>query len=737
MSYTDSLNHLASLVGIEDGWWDFFGTWRVVPEETKKAFLTAMGFTVETEEQVGRAIADHEARPWKRWLEPVMVIRDWDQGRAIDITLPAERDNDVLFWQVEEEMGAVHDGRFTVRDLEWGEERWIEGQCYHRRRFRLPGLPPPGYHRFRLRADDGRAAAMTLIVAPSHAFSPDCIQDGRKVWGVATQVYSLRRPDDWGLGDYGALRDLCSRLGGLGASTVGVNPLHALFANRPDRFSPYAPSSRQLVNVLYLDIEAIPDFADCDEARSMVAESGFQAALAKLRGRSLIDYPAVAACKRPALEALYRWFRAHHLSGSGGAVSDRGRAFRRYQEQSGRDAELFAIFEAVQEHFMTRDANLGYWRHWPVEYRDPKSPAVTEFAINNRARVEFFWYLQWLADEQLAAVQETCCHAGMGIGLYRDLGVGIADDGAEAWIEQDLLAQGVTVGAPPDPLNLKGQDWGLAPYNPLALREAAYRPFIAMLSANMSHAGALRLDHAMSLQRLYWVPRGLPADQGAYVRLPVDDLFGLVALESRRRRCMVIGEDLGTVPEGFRERMGGSNVYGYRLMVFEKHGDGGFKRPWEIQEHALVALVTHDFPSFVGWWDGIDVEARTRLNLYPRPDMAGQERSGRAEERRRIKEAFQQEGLLPEDFPIHSGLNEEQAEQLVRAAHEYINRAPSKLMMVQLEDVLGLVLQMNLPGTVDQHPNWRVRLPFDNATIAGDRRLAALADSLRGSRSPG
>lgn len=726
MSETNDLNRLSALAGIEDGWWDFFGTYRVVSEETKRAFLTAMGFAVDSPRDLAASLAEFETRPWRRWVEPVTVSSGRDGGVRVALTLPPGRENDPLEWAMTEEAGGVHRGVVRPADLPVIDERWIDGLPVRRRAFQLLGVPPPGYHRLRFVAGDGGSAETAVIVVPQQAYAPAGLIDGERIWGVAAQTYSLRGARDWGLGDYSTLRDFAAMAGRLGAGAVGVNPLHALFANRPERFSPYAPSSRVLTNVAYLDVEAIPDFAECDEARRLASAQAGR--IAALRERELIDYPGVWAVKRPVLEALYASFRTRHLAG------ERGGRFRQFQQQGGRTAELYAIFEALQETFLARDPHFGYWRHWPEDYRDPANPAVAGFAVANRERVEFFWYLQWQADLQLSAVKQACDDAAMPVGLYRDLGVGIADDGAEAWAQQGLLALGVTIGAPPDPLNLKGQDWGLAPFNPVSLGEAAYRPFRDVLAANMRHAGAMRLDHAMSLQRLYWVPAGAAADQGAYVQYPVADMFGLVALESRRNRCLVIGEDLGTVPDGFRERMFDTNIFAYRVLYFERRDDGIFRGPSEYSERALVTVGTHDMASLGGWWSCLDLDERERLTLYPRDGMVQEERHARAEARRRLVEALQGEDLLPPGFPTGGELTAAQMDRLSLAAHLFIARTPSRIMMVQLEDVLGLTLQMNLPGTTDQHPNWRRRLPGDVDSLVRDPRLVDMALRLLDSR---
>ena len=727
MNEIDHLDRLAALAGIEDGWWDFFGTWRVVPAETKRAFLAAMGLAAGDAGQVADSLRGLEERPWRRRLEPVVVWSERSGHVRIPLVVRQDQEYASLAWTLREEIGVVHHGEVRPFDLPVTDQRELDGVTVRRHQLTLPGMLPVGIHDFRL--DSGEAC--TVIVAPARAWVPPEIERGGRLWGLATQLYALRGEHDWGLGHYGALAELGRLAGPTGAAAIGVNPLHALFTNRPERYSPYSPSSRVGVTVSCLDIEALADFADSGEARGLVAAPGFQARLAELRNGPLVDYVGFWGLARPVLEACWDNFRRRHL---GPPESERGQAFRRFQADGGRAARRFAVFEALQERALA-DGGSGWWREWPAAWQAPDSPAVAAFARDNSARVEFFWWLQWQADQQLAAAQAACRQAGMPIGLYRDLGVGIADDGADAWGGQELLALGVTIGAPPDPLQLKGQDWGLAPFNPIALKEAAYRPFLEVLTANMRHAGAMRLDHAMSLQRLYWVPRGMAPDQGAYVRYPAEDLFALVAFASRRQRCMVIGEDLGTVPEGFRERMADTGLLAYRLLVFERGEGGTFKPPSAYTAQAATQVGTHDLPSLYGWWQGLDAELRSSLDLYPRPGMEGDDRADRERARPLLVAALAAEGLLPADFPTTAILAEADVRLLATAIHLFLARSPAALLLVQPEDVLGLVSEMNVPGTTDQHPNWRLRLPVTVARLMGDPRMRALAERLTAERA--
>jgi 4-alpha-glucanotransferase len=478
------------------------------------------------------------------------------------------------------------------------------------------------------------------------------------------------------------------------------------------------------LSIAYIDVEAIPEYAVCEPARRIVESEEFKAKLVALRKEKRVDYPAVLALKMPVLEVLHEYFHHNYL---GRRPNARGEAFHHFQDEGGLALEYFATFCALQEHFIAESPHLAYWRHWPEAYRNPHSGEVARFARQHHRRIEFFQYLQWVADGQLADVTVHCSARNMAVGLYRDLAVGAPDDSAEIWSNQELIASGVGIGAPPDPLNHKGQDWGLTPFNPVTLRAAAYRPLVEILRANMHHAGAMRLDHAMALLRLYWVPQGAAADQGAYVRYPVDEMFGLVALESIRNKCAIIGEDLGTVPDGFRERMREAEFFAYRLLIFARRHDGEFQSPHEYEGHALVAVGTHDMPPLLGFWEGGDLIHRERLNLYPRPEMVEEERNSREVDRGRLVRALTAEGLLPGDFPIGPHLNSHQEEELLAAAHRFLARTPCQLMMVQLEDLVGQKSQMNLPGTVDEHANWQIRYPYVVEKLASLTRFSDIA----------
>lgn len=714
----DELDRLAERAGIEPGWWDFFGNWRVVPPDTKRVFLRAMGFEVDRADGIAEALRDLESQPWRRALPFVHVARLTGSPAGLPVVVADEAPTR-LSWTLVREDGERRTGEVAADDLEVLEAVVIDGQRRRRLVLPLPGDLPTGYHRLTL---DGRDETASLIVAPHRAYWPPAIEAGGKVWGVTTQLYALRRAQDWGSGDYTALAELARLLAKKGGGAIGINPLHARFPAQPARISPYAPSSRLFLDILSIDPEAAPEF---DAVKAEAAK--LKPKLAELRSLDLIDPLGHSAAKMAIFEGLFAAFESRHL---GPNPTPRGKAFRKFVHQGGQALARFTLFQALHERFLAESPHLGYWRQWPPPFRKPDGPAVRQFARDRAARLDFFQYLQFLADEQLGAAAKRCRASGMAVGIYRDLAVAIADDGADAWANQDVLASGVGVGAPPDPLNLKGQDWGLAPFNPQALPVKGYAPFAEAVAANMRHAGAMRLDHAMQLVRLYWVPQGHDADQGAYVRMPGADLFSILALESQRNRCLVVGEDLGTVPDGFRETLRDTGIFAYRLLVFERDGQGAFKPPGDYTDAALVSVGTHDLPPLLGWWQGTDLDERERLGLYPRPEMAGEERHARAEARRRLVEALVGAGVLDPLFPTEGTLTVAQAGRLVLAAHRYLSATPCRLHMVQLEDIAKLARQMNLPGTVDQHPNWRRRHPQAIDQLLDDDLMGVVANLL-------
>jgi 4-alpha-glucanotransferase len=576
---------------------------------------------------------------------------------------------------------------------------------------------PWGYHH--LEIEPGSATTI-LVVSPGRCWLPPTVAEGRRLWGIAAQLYLLRSATDWGIGDFGDLRSLVELAAAQGADVIGLNPLHAMFTDNPEHASPYSPSSRLLLNILNIDVMAITELLHCSDTRELIVSERFRADLEACRAGRMVDYAKVTDLKLTVLERLFDHCRT-------ATDQTRWQAFKAFRREQGDVLERNCLFLALREHFAGRDPAQADWHAWPEEYRDPASPAVSAFAEENRQRLDFLLWLQWVADQQLGAAAAAAAARGMVIGLYRDLAVGADRAGAETWADAAAVVSGAQVGAPPDIYNPAGQDWGLPPFHPHALREEGYRSFIDLIRANMRHAGGLRIDHVMGLQHLYWVPQGQKPSAGAYVRYPMEDMVGILALESHRQHCLVVGEDLGTVPEGFRERMAEANILSYRVLFFEQDGATGDFLPPDAYPHLALAVVgSHDLPTLRGWWEGRDIDLKARLGLYPEPEEAGRQREARERDRTALLRALRCEHLLPEGEP--------DIRALVRAAHAFLARSPSLLAMAQIDDLTDEADPVNVPSTSDEHPNWRRRLSLTLEELASRPRFVDIAEIFRAER---
>ena len=729
------LERLAQACGIEGRYHDIWGQEQVVSPETQLAILSAMGFNVAAASEAEAALAAFQSAGWKRVLEPVQVVGEGSRP-TVSVTLPERAVDTAWHWQVRQETGSEHNGGFLPRDLEVQERRILNGEALIRLRFEITFSLPTGYHDFWAWPEDADPAdpdSLRLIVTPKECYTPPGLAGEGRTWGPAVQLYAIRSRRNWGIGDLTDLKGLVEFCAGAGAGILGINPLNVLFPRNPQQISPYSPSSRLFYAPWYLDIEAIPDFTECVEARDLVFSPAFQARLSQLRMEDFVNYREISAVKQRVFELLWHSFREQHLA----RETERGRAFRGFQLTHGETLRRYGVFEALQEHFRSEDPSIWGWPVWPAPYRDPASAEVRAFAEARSERVEFFQYLVWQGVNQLAAVGRRSMECGLAVGLYQDLPVGVNEAGFDTWANPGLYALGARAGAPPDDFNPLGQDWGLPPYIPQRLKEARYQPFIELLRCAMNQSGALRIDHVSGLMRLFWVPPGHQPRDGAYVRYPFQDLLGILALESRRNRCLVVGEDLGTVPDQVRAALRERGVYSYKLYYFEKDAAGNFRPPQDYSVQSLAAVTTHDLPTLAGFWRARDIEIRTALGLFPDGNLRQQQIVGRAQDRARLLLALEREGLLPKGVGVHPVAVPEMTPELVHGVYRYLARTRSKLLMVQLEDLLGQVDQVNLPGTVDEHPNWRRKLPVGLENIREHETMRKIGDALRRERWAG
>lgn len=716
----DALQRLAEQAGIAPGYHDIWGRWHSPSEAQLRELLSAMALLSGPDADPEGALAALQARDWAQGLPPVVVARE---GPArVRVVLPRAALEQPLRWHLALEQGETETGEFEPAQAPRLDEREEQVAVV----LELPAELPLGYHRLRVGEHE-----TLLIQAPAACYQPEALRADGRLWGPALQLYTVRSERNWGIGDFTDLKHLAEQWGEQGASVIGLNPLHALFLHNPAHASPYSPSSRRFLNVLYLDVEAVPDLAESEAATELLRGADFQLRLKRLREADKVDYPGVAAAKLAVLERLYASFRARHLQ----AETPRAREFRDFQRRQGEPLRQYAVFEALYAHFRAQDPDAWSWLAWPEPYRDPASAEVARFTAEQLEAVEFYEYLQWQAERQLAGVAAHLARQGLEIGLYLDLAVSVDRGGVDGWRNQGIYALGANVGAPPDDFAREGQDWGLPPFEPRRLRESGYGAFIGALRENMRRAGALRIDHVMGLMRLYWVPHGRSAADGAYVHYPLDELLAIVALESHRNQCLVIGEDLGTVPGEVREAMDREGILSYRVLIFEKGEGGQFKPPGELPREALGSVSTHDLPTLAGYWAGHDVLLRAELGLYDDDNVRSQQVVERAQDRSRLLLALEREGLLPEGATVDSQSVPELTPELARALHRYLARSPAKLMMVQPEDVLGMIEQVNLPGSPEAlHPNWRRKLDLPLESWPQDARFLQLAAALREER---
>jgi 4-alpha-glucanotransferase len=545
----------------------------------------------------------------------------------------------------------------------------------------------------------GKEPRRAQVVEQERSFIPDWLAEGR-AWGANCQLYALRSKRNLGIGDFEDLACLAEILAQAGADFIGVNPLHALFLSAPERCSPYSPSSRRFLNPLYLAIDRIPWAAAA--LRDVPGETA-----ARLRALRQVDYVGVARLKREILYCAFLEFWATEIEQRSYAAQ----SYLNWRAKSGVALERFALFEALSG-AMVASGGLSGWVHWPADLRSPSSASVQRFATEHASNVDFHAWLQWLTAVQLESVQRRA-RARMRIGLYLDLAVGDAPDGATTWVDPELVVPTVSIGAPPDYFNERGQNWGLAPMSPRRLEQRALAPFAEMLVSLMHAAGAIRIDHVMSLRRLFWIPDGCEPRDGAYVRYPVSDMLACLVRLSQGARTLIIGEDLGTVPPGFRELMSAAGVHGYRIFYFTRGLGNRFSAPATYPRNALACVSTHDLPTLRGWWLGRDIALRVETGTSS-SQAVERFRADRARDRRMMVEALLEAGLLA--YKLASNLRGDQIlptqlpQELVNAVHVFIARTPCRLVSVQLEDLAGELDQVNLPGTEAEYPNWRRKL---------------------------
>lgn len=674
------LHHLARRAGLAVEWIDANGKAQTVSDANLRNLLGALGHPADSPEHIASSLAALEEAEDEQHLPPLLTA---DLDEPLDLSR----------WFAA--------GHLCHAALEDGSEKALRLDA----RGALPGGLPIGYHRLTI---DGQV--FTLAVAPARCFSLDDLQGELppRRWGIAAQLYSLRRPGDGGFGDCLALEALARSAAERGADALAISPMHAMFANNSHTYSPYSPSSRLFFNSLYASPEIL-----LGERAVRVARESLEQPFEELEQLPLIDWPLAASAKQKLLRALYRDFsRGEHPLRED---------FDSFREAGGQALEDHCRYEALLDAAAVKGSSQD-WRNWWDGWRDPHSAEVAHFADHYPAAIEYYAFCQWLVARGLERVQQAARSQGMAVGIIADLAVGADGAGSQAWSRQDELLADVHVGAPPDILNRAGQNWGISAFSPLGLRRNGYRAFIEMLRANLAHAGGLRIDHVMGLYRLWLIPAGAKAPDGAYLHYPLDDLLRLLALESVRHRAIILGEDLGTVPDGLRETLAARGILGMRVLLFEQDPPGRFKPILDWPDNALATTSTHDLPPLAGWLETRDIEWNQRLELID----ALTERHWRETRQTEINGLRQ---LLEHNY--HGALQEDSS--VIDASVRLLGHTRAPLVLLPLEDLLGIDEQPNLPGTVDGHPNWRRRFALPARDLLDDvdaaRRLELLAQA--------
>ncbi len=571
---------------------------------------------------------------------------------------------------------------------------------------------------------DRELAQSHLIVCPNRAYLPENLARGGRTAGFNVALYGLRSDRNWGCGDF---TDLCGLIdwacNNVGFSFIGLNPLHALHNRVPYNTSPYLPLSMFYKNLIYIDVESVPEFRTSSCAQRLVASAPIQERIRRLRESEFVQYHDVDSLKRRFLKILFREFHRRRTQDPG-----RVQAFGNYCEQEGELLNKFALYCALDEVMHKQDRNRWVWGDWPADYHSPDSEASKEFAVAHGRLVDFYKYVQFVLEEQLSAAQACAKDQGMPIGLYHDLAVATDSCGSDLWSYRDYYVQGCRVGAPPDDFSPEGQDWAFPPPNKMAHRDSGYLLYRESIRKIVRHGGALRMDHVMRLFRLFWIPEGVSAAQGTYVRDNATDLMRILALESQRSRNIVIGEDLGTVTDEIRDMLSRFGILSYRLFYFEKHeADKSFKRSDEYERQALVSSTTHDLPTLAGFWIGRDIEARQAAGLIDEGTYRGQKEE-RKREKQRMLDTLHAEHLLPHYYDPDAEHVSEVDGDLHNAVIAFLAQVRSMILLLNQEDFTKETNQQNLPGSTAQYPNWqrKMRIKVEELSTPAWKPFAAM-----------
>ena len=726
----DELVRLAAAHGIQRSYSDIWGNLHETPLDTLEQMLVAMGVDVS---QPAETLLHLEHNFWTQLAKPVLVESINQLPTELFFQVPTDRvaseDSSSQFrvqLEIIGEDSASLTHSYYSEQLAFKEAHEVDGITYERWSIPFPTELSTGYYRFKLTVayeEQSQQQTIQVIVCPEQTYLPPGLQDDGKRAGIAISLYGLRSQNNWGVGDLGDLKEFTRwALGSLHVDVIGLNPLHAVSNRQPYNISPYFPSSRFYKNFIYLDVEAMEDYAASSDASELVQTKETQALLEKLRTSELVQYERVARLKLKVLKRVFQTFLQNHWRDKT-PVTERGQEFQAYVEKEGSLLDTFSTFCALQEFHHKKDPNAWAWWQWPKPFHNPQSQEVKTFQHSHWEEILFHKYLQWQVDIQLQEVQNLAYSMGACVGLYHDLALGSDPGGADYWAFRDFFVEGITVGAPPDDFALEGQDWGFQPPHREKYRDSGYDLFVTEIRKNCQPGGALRIDHIMRFFRLFWIIAGQPAKNGTYVENYYQDLFKILALESTRAKTIIIGEDLGTVPPQVRDALAQFRIFSYRLFYFERDHMGGLKDPESYPPFALASVSTHDLPTLKGFWTGQDISLRQRLGMFPIEAQYHTALENREKEKEEILKRLVTSGFLPQEVLDHPEIYTGLTDELHSAIIGFLLSTPAKLAIVSQEDLFRDSRQQNLPGTVLEYPNWSTKMNYTLEELGQDSEV--------------
>lgn len=732
------LEELAKISGISPEYIDKTGQTHYTTDDVRRCFLKDMGYKTDSESELDSTIKKLDERVWKDGFDYVNSFFADETDTSIKLYISETDKNSSVSYELENEQGEKTHGEISLSALPIEESKNIDGTNFVMVKAQFFTTLTPGYYQLRATINNKTFETMIIMALPKCYLEEGIAEETFRVYGLAIQLYALRSKNNMGIGDFTDLKNIIKLVAKNGGDVVGVNPLGASFPESRDDVSPYRILTRAFLNYAYIDLKAVPEYEKSAEVQSLISTPEIKEQIEHLRSVDKVDYLGVYRLKIKLLKAMYTYFKQEHLNPMKG-LTPRGMDFKKFVASKGKPFANTCLFEAILEKH-NENGMHNDWRFWPNNYDKINSFHTRDFEQINQDLIQFYAYCHWLADQQLAEAANLCKELNMKIGLYLDSPIGAAASGVEVWENRELFAENMGIGAPADPMRPRGQSWGFAPYHPQKLRQAHYAPFISLIRENMQHAKALRIDHAMGLMRLFWVyfVENNPVVQGAYVYYNMREMVAILSIESHRAKCMVIGEDLGTVPAGFREYMYEHGLISNKVFFRQKDKDGTFLAPQKYQYLSLAQASTHDQATAYGYWLDEDINTFKACHLYVNEEQYQNNLDIRAKERALLIKAFNEQQTFPSEAcreDAEAKLDGKSVpEKLEYAVNKYVARSNSAIFLQRIEDIYGQISMENVPGTIAEYPNWRIKLTIDVDDMDKDNRFKAMFDLIQTER---